>query len=639
MEERNFREIIIEYLAEKGLKFKEAGNNQFLIEVCPACGDDKFHHVYMNQENGLWDCKKCAAKGHLNQFRNYYGDTPLDLSDFTVDPAAVGNIVPGAATIKPEKTYRSMKPEEAMDAMARLWMDPENRVLKYLVEERHLKPETIKEFKIGLTQQNEITIPVFENGLLVNIRTRRDPATDKTVGDKMPKYRSQKGCKSALFNGDILQEGANQVFITEGEFDALQLVQRGMRNVVSVTGGAGYFPDEWVQKFDTVRQIFICFDTDEEGVNGARKVAEKLGKDRCKIVILPSKPGRKKTDLTEFFTTDGKTKADFIEVVKGASRADSVGEETIKHISEFNDELRDMLIKGQHLGLPSGYAQLDQHMGGLRKGRLIVLSGLTNTGKSSFAVNMCLNLAEQKVPSFFLSLEMPPIDIAKKVLMLKGKLTGTELKKVPDPSATLTRVDQALMAFKGFSTDDRLPIFLYAGSGVVKFEILDQTAREAKDKYGVQVIFVDHLHYFAHNYNNLAAETSQAVRRIKQLAMELDITIVLLAHLNRGGRSKQRKGMYIPSLADLKETSTIEQDADQVIFVCRDSESDDRVEREKAIIKIAKNRDGAAGRSVSMTFSEEINTFVEIVGEDYEAEVKKEAAEMNAEVQTENIPF
>lgn len=86
--------------------------------------------------------------------------------------------------------------------------------------------------------------------------------------------------------------------------------------------------------------------------------------------------------------------------------------------------------------------------------------------------------------------------------------------------------------------------------------------------------------------------------------MELQIPIVLLAHLNRGGRTMQRKGMYIPSLADLKESSAIEQDADQVLFVCRDSEAFVTEEKRKTILKLAKNRDGATGH-VSLRFEME----------------------------------
>jgi len=144
------------------------------------------------------------------------------------------------------------------------------------------------------------------------------------------------------------------------------------------------------------------------------------------------------------------------------------------------------------------------------------------------------------------------------------------------------------------------------------------------------------LHYFAHGSYNLTAETSQAVRQIKQLAIELDLPIVLITHLNRSGRQKQKKGLYVPSLSDLRDTGALEQDADQVLFVCRDSESEDPDERKKAFIKCAKNRDGYAGWSVSCEFDEDITTFIEeAVGVDYAGEAKAVEIEMKEEVEIE----
>jgi replicative DNA helicase len=620
------QEYIKKYLQEKGVEFKDTGNEQLVLDSCIFCGDNKkFHHFYMGKENGLWDCKKCGLSGHFNKYRQAFGDSDIDLSKFE-----------GVKTDKvKKKEYTPLNHKLPMTYASRLF-SLDTKFLKYLTEERKLEESIIKKFRIGSTGK-EISIPIYENGVLVNIRYRRDPANDKNEGVK---YTGEKGCKTALFNGDKLKEPLKACFITEGEFDAMQLIQRGITNVVSVTLGASYFSEEWADKFKDIQTVYICFDTDEVGRSGAKKVAEKIGLGKCKMIQLPAKSGRKKTDITDYFVTDGFTKTDFLELVKNAKSISLLADDSVKHIAEFNEKIREILIDGEHLGELSGYAALDEVMGGLRRGRLIIVSGLTNCGKTSFALNIALNLSVRNLSTFFFSLEMPPIDIVKKVIMLKAKLSNQELKEVKDPSEVLKQVDKTLAEFKGAEGQPPLPMYLYSGSGNVKFEILAECARIVKEEYDCECIFVDHLHYFIQNYGNLTAETSKIVRQIKQLAMDLDIPIVLLTHLNRGGRAKSRKGLYIPALSDLRDSGSLEQDADQVIFVCRDSESAEKDDRQKAVIKLAKNRDGYAGRNISMTFDEEITTFVEAKkGVEFDVEEKKEKEALKSEVKIEELPF
>ena len=630
------KEFLEEYFQLKGIEYKQS-NEQFILRICPFCGDDKFHHFYMSMEEGLWDCKKCGSKGNYNQFREVFGDNALEIGGTLLPQSKQSPNTNGTiTTLKPKKTYTELKFDLPIQQASRLWA-VDIKFLDYLKNTRKLSETVIKQFKIGSTG-DAISIPIYEEGKLVNIRYRRDPSKDNDE-EAGARYSQEKGAKTALFNGDILSSGIKQVYIVEGEFDAMQLIDRGITNVVSTTLGASSFPKDWVPKFDDIKQIYLVYDTDEEGRSGMKKAAEKLGIDKCKLVYLPEKSGRKKTDITNYFVEDGHTKSEFLELVKNSKHISIVSDDAIKHISDFNEQLRNLLIKGEHLGVSTGYQQLDEVMGGLRKGRLVVLAGLTNSGKSSFAVNVGLNMAVNGASIFYLSLEMPPIDIAKKFLMLKAKLTTSELKVVEDPSPVLTTIDKTLLEFKGSATEQALPIYLYNGSGMVKYKVLEDCAKMAKEKYNCQAIFVDHLHYFATNFGNLAAETSQVVRSIKQLAISLEMPIVLLAHLNRGGRTKNRKGLYTPSLADLKETSTIEQDADQVLFICRDSESSDPKEREKSFVKVAKNRDGQAGRSVNLSFNEQITSFIEEQSgkPNYEEQAKQEQAELAATINPDDL--
>lgn len=605
--------FITDYFSQKGVEYKDAGD-QFVLKNCPACKDDKFHHFYMNKATGLWDCKKCFSKGHFNQFRSYFGDTDLNFAEFDIKIPEIQ-----------EKQYRSLDNKMALNFATRLWSSQED-VQKYLEEERGLTKETLEHFKIGVSDDGKIAIPIYEDGLLINLRYRKNPS-DTSEG---PKYNTEKNCRSALFNVDVLKNGKHKsCFLTEGEFDAMKLIQEGFTNTVSVTLGAGSFPDEWKEDFKNMGMIYIVFDQDEAGRKGAAKVADILGPYRCKIINLPCPETQSKTDVTDYFMRDSGTKVSFISLIEKAKYASGVDEDAVKHISEFNEELRERLLSKEYFGEKTGFEAFDDIMGGLRKGRLVIVSGLTNCGKTSWSLNVALSLSDRKIPTYFFSLEMPPLDIAKKTLMLKAQLTNNDLKDIEDPSAVLNSVDSTLATF----TLGDLPVYLFNGSGEAKIETLVQTARMAVEKHGVKCIFVDHLHYFVQNYGNLTGETSKLVRQMKQLAKTLDIPIVLLCHLNRGGRQQKRKGLYVPSLSDLRDSGAIEQDADQVIFVCRDSESEDAEEREKTVIKLAKNRDGSAGRGISMKFIEHYGAFIELVGgTDYEQEAKDVASEKVAEV-------
>lgn len=216
----------------------------------------------------------------------------------------------------------------------------------------------------------------------------------------------------------------------------------------------------------------------------------------------------------------------------------------------------------------------------------------------------------------FISMEMPPLDICRKFLMLHKRIEGEKLDWVLETSPIMSTVDEGLKEFKGDENTPWLPIYLFNGTGEISLKVILDVCRTAKEIYWVELVVIDHLHYFANSTGNRAAEVANSIRKIKSMAMELDLPILLLAHLNRAWRALQRKGMYIPSLADLKDAGAIEQDADQVLFVCRDSESHLESDRRKTILKVAKNRDGKTWH-ISMDFNMDVGVFSEMPWEDY----------------------
>lgn len=603
MSEQSSVSIIESYIREKAslhnFSYKLLPNGNYLLDYSPVTGERKNHHFYISASNWLWDDKKAQKAWNWNQFRKMFGDEEMTLPESTEIQVA-------------PKEYKTI-PYENVRSYAQKLFSLEPDLLKYLIEGRQLEEKTLKFFKIW-ADAGKITIPIFDkNEIVVNVRKRKNP---KDTNEDNPRYMSEAGCKSILFNEQAIYKRPAELYITEWEFDAMQLWQRGIVNVVSVTLWAGYFSEEWVDQMKDIKRVYICFDNDDAGIEGAKKVADKLWHDRCRIVEIPKAPGEKKVDLTDYFVQQKKTRGDFLELVKNAKAPTAFDSEAIKHISDYNDDLRKRLLEWEYSGVSTGYESLDKIMGGYRKWRVIIASGLTSVGKTTFSMNLSLSLAYRKVPIMYISMEMPPLDICRKYLMLHKKLAGEEVNDVVVGTPLMDTIDQGLKEFKWDGSSPAMPIYVFNSVWEITLQTVVDACRVAKENYGVEVLFIDHLHYFWGSSNNRASEVANIVRKIKSMALDLDLPVVLLAHLNRAGRAQQRRWLYIPTLADLKDAGAIEQDADQVMFVCRDSEAANDVEKRKTVVKLAKNRDGATWHA-SFDFNTRIGFFSEVAWVDY----------------------
>jgi DNA primase len=175
-------------------------------------------------------------------------------------------------------------------------------IRRYL-NDRGIPDKTVDRHLLGWSG-SRVTIPVFgKKGEVLQIRYAKAP--DDT--SDAPKVLSQVAAETELYGWDTLAENPNRVIICEGEFDRLVLEARGFQAVTS-TGGAKSFREEWVSAFAGIRRIYICFDRDEAGEEGAKRVQAILPQSR--VVNLPADVGPK-GDVTNFFVTLGRTPVDF----------------------------------------------------------------------------------------------------------------------------------------------------------------------------------------------------------------------------------------------------------------------------------------------------------------------------------------
>jgi len=519
----------IEYIQRKGIAYKIQSGQA--VMNCFFCGDTK-GHLYMSREDGAFFCHKCNERGNLITIQKHFGDYQKPMNRPQQKPQ---DAVREAFKDK-GKAYPTLEDKKATEANLSLLND--KAAVKYVTEERGLKIETVKAFKIGLDIDKDgsrwLTVPHYEKGKLVNIKFRSLPPAEKT-------FRRVKDCRSILFNSDCILKSKSMVYLCEAELDALTLWDRGEKNVIASTTGAGSFDPAWIDQLEDVKKIIIVYDPDEPGQKGAREAARRLGYDRCFNVILPE--GK---DLNEYFTA-GNTIADFISYVsEHAHRFDVAG------VMSFADGLRKYREESQNpeqsTGLRTGWPSLDKIIKtGFMPGELIVLSAPPKIGKSTLALQIVSHNALQDIPALFFCLEMRPMKVIQKIAQ----------SYVKSEEIGMMEIERTRSAFNG------KPLYLGFCYQRPTIEGVIETLKEAIRRYGLKLVVFDHLHFLCRTLVNQVQEVGQAVQSFKFLAEELEVPIILIA------QPRKIQADSIMTAMDLKDSSSIYSDCDHLILMHR----------------------------------------------------------------------
>jgi len=243
------------------------------------------------------------------------------------------------------------------------------------------------------------------------------------------------------------------------------------------------------------------------------------------------------------------------------------------------------------------WPRLTALMKGVTDGQLVVVAGRTGHGKTSWAINAAIELAFQQIPVLFFSCEMSRGEILTRMAqnIIRGPVDSRE--------DLMRAADQAQHLITAIHTSG------YEDPGV----LLAQVA-SAKRRNRCRAVFIDYLQLLSisgYNGDARAQEVSKITRRLKEGAVSLEVPIIALAQLNRSVEARHTKK---PTLADLRESGAIEQDADKVLFVSRPRlYGDDRVDERETDLILAKHRNGPLG-TVKARFQAEQYRFVETAG-------------------------
>ena len=285
-------------------------------------------------------------------------------------------------------------------------------------------------------------------------------------------------------------------------------------------------------------------------------------------------------------------KQDFF-VVKDALEA---AWERIEKIHHDRDSLR---------GITTGFPDLDQILGGLQRSNLVILAARPSLGKTSLALDFARNAARQKHPVGFFSLEMSREELVDRLIAAEA---GVDLWRLRTGHLRSDGEDNDFVRLQdAMAKLSDLPLFLDDTASPTVME-LRAKARRLQAEHKLDLVVVDYLQLI-HGHGSPESrvqEVSEITRSLKAMAKELNVPVLAISQLSRG---VEMRPSSIPKLSDLRESGSIEQDADVVMFIYREDRVRENTDRKNiAEIQIAKHRNGPQGK-IELYFHEETSSF------------------------------
>ena len=520
---------------------------------CPKCGDKNSFGI--NLETGAFQCfrkNRCGIQGNFSDFQRFYGDESGYRRDLF---------------IRRERKYwvPTTKPERINEKTNKWFQD------------RKILPEVAGHFDIGLSPDGKAIMFLYhKDKKLVNVKYRS--LTEKT-------FYKEKDCKSVLWNQDNITE--KTLFICEGEADCIALYQYGIEGV-SIPSGVNdttWIENDWdfLEKF---KEIVIIMDNDIAGQSSIESIVNRLGKWRCKNVILPCK------DVNECLI-QGITKEEFREFINNALEF-NISE--LKHCDYYVDEINEYKNNPSKLyGTITSNIKLTELLKGWRCDEVSIWTGQNGAGKSTRLSQEVIHLLRQGKKCCIGSFEMPP---RKYLWWLMKQALKKNIITDYDVNSVLNEFAENLFVIDivGEIEKDKL------------FEIIEFGCR----KYGIEVIVIDSLMKvnLSCDSNKLYGEQKNFVNKLADFVKEYKCHIHLVAHPR-----KAKTDDYESDKVDIAGSGDITNIADNVFMLYRFSEAQ-REKRKKAGIEpydsdleIKKNREHGELGKVGYYFNKEYKTF------------------------------
>jgi len=278
-------------------------------------------------------------------------------------------------------------------------------------------------------------------------------------------------------------------------------------------------------------------------------------------------------------------------------------------LAESFDRLDDLhKDKSKIRGVPTGFKDLDSTLAGFQKSDLVILAARPSMGKTALALNLAHNVAVQSnQPVLLFSLEMSKEQLVDRLLSIESGVDAWALRTGNLTDSDFEKIGQAM------GTLSEAPIFIDDTPGITISDLRTKARREAH-KHELGLIIVDYLQLMSGGFRmggegNRVQEISEISRGLKGVARELNVPVLALSQLSR---SVENRSPQIPQLADLRESGSIEQDSDVVMFIYREDYYNSETDRKKlADIFIKKHRNGPTG-GVELLFEKDKQKFYSV---------------------------
>ena len=598
---------VISYIQQKGWPVRSREKWDIvgwqMILDCPLCNkksDGEQRRFYISESTGQWKTFCCQQDGNLITLQRKLGDLDVRLvsAGGVLDSGAKGfgqkllASRSGAAAMS-LVTEKHTLPKQGLDVEyhAALLGCPE--ALAYLREERGFTDATIERARYGFRAMDAaqatkagipegtpghgwIAIPWYlPDGTLAGFKYRAMKATEAALNTR---FRREKGSPTVLYGAQRLaSKPASVVTLYEGEFDADSGDQIGFPFGLASTGGAGTWQPEWTVLLAGVDTILLAYDDDPAGDAGAEKVAEALGRWRCRRIRLP------RHDANACIAPA--TACPLEEVLSAMIQAEPFRLLSMKSAGDYTGILD--LDRGKAMGIDPSVPGLMAILGGLRGAEITLITGETGQGKTTFTTFWAWSLATAGFgPVMVSSPEIVPEEEVLKLATMEAGAPFLDLDK-PGRLYILQRLNR-----KG--------IIVYNGYGKQTKASLFDSLRYLYRACGGRFAVVDHLQFFVGR-----APGQQGNDAIDEFLMELNsllvnecpgLHVVLVAHpSNQGASDRDKKtGARRVSMFDIKGSSGARQLVSNVAVIERAERLDGKL---RAYLRFEKVRSlfGATG--------------------------------------------
>ena len=584
------------YLREKQWGYRVEGG-EVRLDRCPFCGGTSRRPFTIHPETGNAICHKCDWRGGLTLLKRSQGDVVTPISE-AITATKISIVKP--PRLLAEKYAKALQEDADKMAMFCSW--------------RVLKESTVRKFKIGFcVEKGAFTYPFYESGELIAIKYKRLGHDGQKQVSRWKSDSKNTKTSSSLFGVDFLS-GNERVVVTEGEDDCMVLSDAGVSNVVSLPNGCAHVSGKFLDALEPFRNIVICMDADESGTKGAENLRDLLGEDRSRIVEHPTgvmTPQDRYWKASEAKDATDYARANSVELLTNAIDKVSTGDnDRVVHIADFIEELRDDFLNGDRSrGRTTGFPSLDNLIGGRRPGELTVISGNTGSGKSSFTLNLALNIAASGEGVLLGSFEQTILAVLRKISQSISEKWFALREDETGSSMQIDDLDEVCRVL------EELPLYAINVFGRMSTEEFVDCAAYAKRRLKVPTVILDHIHFMLrHSKSDTERiEIDHTMLALKQCTIENQLYRYVVAH-----PKKKNDENAVIGVEDFRGSSFISQVADNVLVVWRDrniAQLDPSMGRAEIHSLKCRSECGSEGR-VELGFSYAGQKFVDKLGKE-----------------------